>query len=159
MTTSGLQRELKKQQPFVLLEQEALLNLFRSSDRLQIEFERLFRPFGLTAPQYNVLRILRGADEPLPVLEIASRTITVVPGTTGLVDRLEKLGFVARRRCTRDRRVIYVEITDTGREVLERLDEPLLQLHRKLLGHLTQAELRELIRLLEKVRQPVAGES
>src|SRR5690348_3362361 len=150
MTTPKLQHELKKKRPFESPEQEAALNILRTSDQLQIRFARLLRGHGLTPSQYNVLRILRGEDRPLPVLEIAGRTITVVPGITGLIDRLEQAGFVSRLRCEKDRRVIYVALTDHATTTLADIDEPLLALNRKLLGHLSQAELKELIRLLEK---------
>jgi DNA-binding MarR family transcriptional regulator len=156
MTTPKLQHELKKKQPFGSPEQEAALSVLRTSDQLQIRFARLLREHGLTPSQYNILRILRGEGEPLPILEIASRTITVVPGITGLIDRLERAGFVNRVRCEKDRRVIYVALTDRGTTTLAALDEPLAALHHKLLGHLSQAELKELIRLLEKVRGPLA---
>src|SRR5437667_12259620 len=120
-----LQHELKKKRPFESLEQELALNLQRTSDQIMIRFERLFREYGLTPSQYNILRILRGEGKPLPVLEIASRTITVVPGITGLIDRLEQAGFVNRLRCDKDRRVIYVALTDHGTASLAALDEPL----------------------------------
>jgi MarR family transcriptional regulator, 2-MHQ and catechol-resistance regulon repressor len=116
----------------------------------------LLREHGLTTSQYNILRILRGEGKPLPILEIASRTIAVVPGITGLIDRLEQAGFVQRVRCENDRRVIYVALTDQGTKALAKLDEPLIALHRKLLGHLTQTELKEMIRVLEKVRESLA---
>jgi DNA-binding MarR family transcriptional regulator len=156
MTTPKLQHEIKKKRPFEAPEQEAALNVVRTADQLQIRFARLFREHGLTPSQYNILRILRGEGKHLPILEIASRTITIVPGITGLIDRLEQAGFVSRLRCEKDRRVIYVALTDHGTESLAVLDEPLFALHRKLLGHLSQAELKELIRLLEKVREPLA---
>jgi DNA-binding MarR family transcriptional regulator len=154
----ALQRDLKKKRPFESLHQEAVLNILRTSDQHQVRFARLFRPYGLTPSQYNVLRILRGEGQPLPILEIASRTITVVPGITGLIDRLEKVGFVKRERCREDRRVIWVALTDKARRTLAAIDEPLDELHKQLIGHLTQAELRELIRLLEKARVSLAGE-
>ena len=157
MTTPRLQHELKKKRPFESPEQEAALGVLRTSDQLQIRFARLLREHGLTPSQYNVLRILRGEGRPLPVLEIASRTITVVPGITGLIDRLEQAGLVNRLRCEKDRRVIYVALTDRGATTLAALDEPLAGLHRKLLGHLSRDELKELIRLLEKARAPLAG--
>jgi DNA-binding MarR family transcriptional regulator len=157
MTTPKLQREIKKKRPFESPEQEAALNVVRTSDQLQIRFARLLREHGLTPSQYNILRILRGEGKPLPILEIASRTITVVPGITGLIDRLEQARFVSRLRCEKDRRVIYVALTDHGTKTLAALDEPLVALHRKLLGHLSQVELKELIRLLEKVREPLTG--
>src|SRR6266481_6395020 len=157
MTTPKLQHELKKKRPFESPEEEAALNIVRTSDQLQIRFARLLREYGLTSPtQYNILRILRGEGKPLPVLEIASRTITVVPGITGLIDRLEQAGFVNRLRCEKDRRVIYVAPTDHGATTLAALDEPLVALHSKLLGRLTRAELKKLIWLLEKVREPLA---
>src|SRR5436305_14867048 len=128
-----LQQELKKKRPFDCPEQEAALNLYRTSDRMQIHFTRLFREYGLTGSQYNVLRILRGEGKPLPILEIAARTVTVVPGITGLIDRLEQAAFVQRQRCESDRRVIFVAVTEKAMKILGQLDEPLLALHEKLM--------------------------
>jgi DNA-binding MarR family transcriptional regulator len=150
---SKLQREIKKRGPFASLEQEVLLNIARTDDQLQVRGERLFRDYGLTGAQYNILRILRGEGGPLPMQEIASRTVKVVPGITGLVDRLEVGGFVRRERSTEDRRVIFVSITAKALETLARLDEPILAHEKKFLGHLAPAEQRELIRLLEKIRE------
>jgi DNA-binding MarR family transcriptional regulator len=158
VTTPKLQHELKKKRPFASPEEEALLGLLRTNDQLQIRLARLLREHGLTPSQYNVLRILRGEGKPLPILEIASRTVAVVPGITGLIDRLEQAGFVNRLRCEKDRRVIYVALTDRGVTTLAALDEPLVALHHKLLGQLSQGDLKELIRLLEKVRGPLAAE-
>jgi len=93
MTTPKLQHELKKKRPFESPEEEALLSVVRTSDQLQIRSARLLREHGLTPSQYNILRILRGEGKPLPILEIASRTIAVVPGITGLIDRLEQAGL------------------------------------------------------------------
>src|SRR6476469_6214516 len=89
MTQPKLQNELKKKRPFESPEQEAALNVLRTNDQLQIRFARLFREFGLTPSQYNVLRILRGEGQPLPCLEVADRMVAAVPGITGLIDRLE----------------------------------------------------------------------
>jgi DNA-binding MarR family transcriptional regulator len=152
MTGSKLQYELKKKRPFLSREQEAALNLLRTSDQLQICFARLFREFGLTSSQYNVLRILRGEGRPLPILEIAQRTITVVPGITGLIDRLEEAGFVRRERCENDRRVVYVALTDKAARTLAKVDRPLAELHQRVMSKLTPAELAALIATLEKLR-------
>ncbi len=152
-----LHKELKKKRGFDSPEQEATLNILRTSDLLENRLGRLFREYGLTASQYNVLRILRGEGKPLPSLEIADRLIQVVPAITGLIDRLEKQGLVQRQRCTEDRRVVYVEITAKAKRTLKKIDAPLDQLHRALLGHLTKKELTELSRLLEKARHPQAA--
>ena len=148
-----LKDELKKKHSFDSPEQEALLNILRTSDQFQNRFGRLFREYGLTSSQYNVLRILRGEGKPLPCLEIADRMIQVVPAMTGLIDRLEAQDLVQRERCTEDRRVIYVNLTDKASKVLARLDEPVVELHREVIGHLSRAELKELSRLLEKARE------
>jgi DNA-binding MarR family transcriptional regulator len=155
---SSLQREIKKKKPFDVPEQEALLNLLRTADQLQIRFTRLFRRFGLTPQQYNILRILRGEAAPLPILEIASRMITVVPGITGLIDRLEAAGLVCRKRCENDRRVVYVCIAEKATGLLAEIDQPLVELHKELLGHLDLDELESLSRLLEKAREPLAAD-
>jgi len=155
MTGSRLQRELKKREPFDLLEQEVNLNVLRTSDLLHNRFGRFFREYGLTTSQYNVLRILRGEGRPLPCLEIGERMVQIVPAITGLIDRLEKQDLVCRRRCEEDRRVVYVEITPTAKKLLKRIDKPLLKLHEQLSGGLTRTELKEVNRLMEKIRSGI----
>ncbi len=159
MSAKRLQKELKKRRPFESAEQEATLNLLRTCDQVQIRFARLFRQHDLTPSQYNILRILRGEGKPLPILEIADRTVTVVPGITGLIDRLEQAGLVRRDRCLQDRRVVFVAITEQGTKTLSELDKPVLALHKSLMGPLSPIELKDLNRLLEKVRESTAENS
>ena len=154
MAERGLQDEIKKRNPFDSREQEVALNLARTADRHHGEFARLFKGHGITGAQYNVLRILRGAGEALPCQEISGRMITQLPDITRLVDRLEEAGLVERSRTTEDRRLVLNRITERGLCLLDRLDEPVIQLHRRQLGHLTDAELDELNRLLVKARNP-----
>lgn len=152
MSHSKLQHEIKKKQPFDSLEQAAILNILRTSDVFHNQFGRLFREYGLTPSQYNVLRILRGEGKPMPSLEIANRMIQVVPAITGLLDRLQAQELIKRNRCTEDRRVVYIEITAKALKLLKEIDKPDLDLHHKLIGHLSSSELAELSRLLEKAR-------
>src|SRR5262245_26969922 len=155
MAQPGLQQELGKKNPFASAEQEATLNLLRTHDHLQQEFAGLFQAHGISSPQYNVLRILRGVGgDGLPCLEVAARMITRMPDITRLVDRLEQAGLAERARTAADRRKVLVRITPAGLALLERLDRPVLELHRRLLGHLTRGELAELNRLLVKIRRP-----
>ncbi|TWT95527.1 MarR family winged helix-turn-helix transcriptional regulator [Neorhodopirellula pilleata] len=155
MTKNQLQNELKKRRPFDSPEQESILNILRTNDQFQNRFGRLFREFGLTPSQYNVLRILRGEGKPMPCQEIGERMIQVVPAMTGLLDRLEAQGHIRRERCTEDRRVVYIELTDSAKKLLQRMDAPVSELHKQLIGHLTTAEMKQLSRLLEKARLSV----
>lgn len=157
MASGGLEKRIGKRESFGTREEEALLGLLRTSDRIQVPFLRLFRGHGLTPAQYNVLRILRGEGRPTPILEIAERMLTAAPGITGLIDRLEKLELVRRERCQSDRRVIFVAVTPRAVELLGRLDGPVQELHRRLLSHLSRTDLKTLIRLLDKVREPLEG--
>lgn len=110
----------------------------------------------LSANQYNVLRILRGAHEALPCGEIASRMITRDPDITRLLDRLEKRGLISRCRETKDRRMVMARITPDGLKLLSRLDEPIEEAHRKRLGHLGRERLRALSELLQAARAAVS---
>ncbi len=159
LAKNQLQNELKKKRPFDSPEQEALLNILRTNDQFQNRFGRLFREFDLTASQYNVLRILRGEGKPMPCQEIGERMIQVVPAMTGLLDRLEAQGHLRRQRCTEDRRVVYIELTDSAKDLLRRMDAPVNELHHQLIGHLTPTELKQLSRLLEKARLSVQGKA
>lgn len=137
------------------VEQQVLQNLFRTSDRMQHRLAQLVSEHDLTGSQYNVLRILRDEGKSMPCLKIAQRMITVVPGITGLVDRLEKRGLVKRDRSMEDRRVVDVSLTEEGESLLSNIDEPMADLYKKLLGQFSNAEVAELARLLEKARQSV----
>jgi DNA-binding MarR family transcriptional regulator len=109
----------------------------------------------LSATQYNVLRILRGAPDGLPCGEIADRMITRDPDVTRLLDRLEKRGLISRWREAKDRRMVLAGITADGLKLLARLDEPVTQTHRKQLGHLGKDRLRALAAMLEAARAKV----
>ncbi len=157
---SSLAREIGKKKPFDSAEQEAHLSIQRTAAVLGAPFAELFRSHGLTSPTYNVLRILRGAATTGPgrrsCHEIGEQLIAQGPDVTRLVDRLEAQGLAERCRCEEDRRVVYVQITRKGLDVLARLDEPTMRLHREQLGHMSKGDLAALIRLLAVGRKGIA---
>jgi DNA-binding MarR family transcriptional regulator len=164
MSAGNLQREIGKRKPFEHPEQEAFLNLVRTTNLLGTEFQRLFREHKLSESTYNALRILRGAAEDpasggtRTCSEVGEHLVAQVPDVTRLIDRLEELGLAERVRCDKDRRVVHVRITKGGLDVLTDLDEPVMEMHRRQLGHLSKAELEELSRLLVKARRaPATG--
>jgi DNA-binding MarR family transcriptional regulator len=131
------------------------VDLVRTCDLLSRGPAQLLKTEDLSATQYNVLRILRGAPQGLPCGEIASRMITRDPDITRLLDRLEKRGLISRWRETKDRRVVMARITSEGLKLLTRLDEPVQEVHRKQLGHMGRDRLRALLTLLESARAKV----
>ncbi|GJQ29462.1 MAG: hypothetical protein HBSAPP03_13460 [Phycisphaerae bacterium] len=152
---SALAVETHKRRPFDSPEQEAHLSVLRTASVLEAPFAELFRGAGLSGPTYNVLRILRGAGPGGRAChEIAEHMVTRVPDVTRLLDRLESRGLVARTREMADRRVVTARITPAGLARLAALDRSTLDLHARLLGHLTRAELRTLTGLLAKARRP-----
>jgi len=132
----------------------AYVALLCAADKMKTHFEAVFAPFDITGQQYNVLRILRGAEpEGLPTLTIAGRMIERTPGITRMIDRLETKGSVGRANCPDDRRCVYCRITEKGLNLLELLDEPVQEANRAVFRGLDEAEIGQLIALLEKARK------
>jgi DNA-binding MarR family transcriptional regulator len=131
---------------------EAYVSVIRARDRLLHLAEQKIREVGLSEPQFNVLRILRGAESPLPTSEVGRRMITRVPDITRLVDRLERLGLVRRHRAPEgDRRRVLVEITAEGRERIAPLDDQLAEHMSGMFDGLSRVERRQLVSLLDRV--------
>ena len=152
--TSKLQDEIKQRKPFESLQAEVYLNLVRTTDALTRGVEDILKLAGLTHAQYNVLRILKGAGEHgLCCREIGDRMITRDPDITRLVDRMERRRLVARSRDSRDRRVITVRVTAEGLKTLKDLEAPLAAYNRKLLVHMSEDDLHQLVGLLESARE------
>ena len=146
-------RALKQHSAFSSGEQEVLLGLLIAAARTVEPWEKFLKATaGLTNNQYNVLRILRGSHPTrLACTEIASRMIARDPDITRLIDRLTRLGLVARARSRQDRRIVEVAITEKGREVLRTLDPHVNRMPKAMLGHLGTTKLTQLGRLLEQV--------
>jgi DNA-binding MarR family transcriptional regulator len=126
------------------------LKLMKASEMIQNAAQALFKQHGLSAPQYNVLRILRGAGgEGLNCQEISARMITRVPDITRLLDRLEDKKLVERRRLDTDRRVVMAEVTSTGLALLKDIDRPLDRQVRDHFRSLAAADLDRLDGLMD----------
>jgi len=136
-------------------EEAAFLDLLRTADILTRSAIEVLKGEDLSSTQYNVLRILRGAPEGLACGEIAGRLITRDPDITRLLDRMEKRSLISRARESRDRRMVLARLTPEGRKLVDRLDEPVQKMHRKLLGHLGKERLRALAELLAAARTKV----
>jgi len=137
-------------------EEIAFLDLARTTEALSGPVSQLLKSEDLSPAQYNILRILRGSPDGLTCTEAGERMITRDSDITRLLDRLEKRKLIGRNRDEKDRRVVLTKITREGLELLAGLDQPVRNLHRKLLGHLGPERLRTLTALLEACRREVS---
>ena len=154
---AALKQEIAQQLPFSSVEEEALLNVMRTADCLHRAFQHRARHWGVTSTQYNVLRILRGAQpQGLTCSAIGERMITAVPDITRLLARMKGLKLIKQQRDKRDRRVVWTQISAAGLDLLSKMDPVIDRAPRELLGHLTRQELAEFIRLLEVARTKCA---
>ena len=148
-----LREEIRQNVPFERPEEEAFVSISRTAAVLGHALGEAFKPFGITATQYNVLRILRGAGKGgLCRNEVRDRLIAQVPDVTRLLDRMEAAGLIARQRDEQDRRLVTTTITQSGIRLLERLKEPVADVQRQYLGHMTPEQLSTLNDLLSIAR-------
>lgn len=153
---SDLRNEIRQTKPFASTAAEAHLSIERTAAVLGHAVAERLKAFGITPTQYNVLRILRGAGTSgLCRNEIRDRLVAQVPDVTRLLDRLESSGLIERSRSTTDRRLVSTQITEAGLALLARLDEPVLEMHEHMLGHMSAEQLQTLIELLALARDGV----
>lgn len=145
-------QERLQQKTFSSPYQEAMLNLLVCADFLNRRMEELCTPYGITAAQYNVLRILRGVyPEGHPRCEIIERMIQVAPDVTRLIDRLARSGFVRRGKSSNDGRLSLTFITQAGLDLLTSMQKDIQDLDSGLMNRMSDKDARTLSRLCEKV--------
>ncbi|MCC7498949.1 MAG: MarR family transcriptional regulator [Bryobacterales bacterium] len=146
--------EIHQTKPFASLEEEAVLNVIRTAEAIQLRTAEFLRPYRLSPTQYNLLRILRGAgDDGITCSQAAERMVNHDPDITRLLDRLEARRLASRQRSKQDRRVVISHITPEGSALLESIDHLLVAFLHQHYGHLSAAQLRTLTGLLEELRQ------
>jgi DNA-binding MarR family transcriptional regulator len=149
-----LQVEMGQGRPFKSPRQEATVALLRTASVVTRAFARLVEPAGLSWPQYNALRIIRGAGSGgIPTLAIRERMIDEGTTITRLLDKLEAAGLIRRERSRPDRRQVVCHVTAEGRRVLDGLDPRMDALDELVTGTLSRDRLRRFTALLEEVRR------
>jgi DNA-binding MarR family transcriptional regulator len=129
------------------------------ADTFGAQAEQVIKTAGLTAAQYNVLRILRGAGPAgLACREIGERMISRDPDITRLLDRMEKRNLITRKRQSDDRRVVKTFVTPHGLELLKLLDRPVSALHKRQFQDVAPAKLKTLAAMLAEIRLQQAGQ-
>jgi DNA-binding MarR family transcriptional regulator len=128
---------------------KALLNIIYTASWISGCQNEFFKSYGISPQQYNILRILNGADEPLNVQVIKDRMIERSPNATRLMDKLCAKEYIDRLPCEHDRRVVKIAITKKGKELLESIPN---NFNKELLKNLTEVEAEQLSNLLDKMR-------
>jgi len=131
--------------------QKSAINLVYTYHWVTERITRIFDEWDITAQQFNILRILRGAGQPLSTLQIRQRMLDKMSDTSRIVDRLVKKGLVKKGVCKMDRRLVDVIITDKGKKLLEKIDEYSDQMD-GIMKNLTEEDARTLNELLDKIR-------
>jgi DNA-binding MarR family transcriptional regulator len=137
---------------FTSEQQKAVVNIRITSNFIGGKQHQLMSQFGLSMAQFNVLGILRGAKTPLSVHVVKERMIEKSPNTTRLMDKLIEKELIIRTRCESDKRIVFVEISEKGLELLLQIDEKLEEVNFISKG-LTNKEAEQLNELLDKVRE------
>lgn len=132
--------------------QKASINIIYTFNWLNEKMRGLFEEHELTSQQFNILRILRGAGQPLSTLQIRQRMLDKMSDTSRIVDRLIVKGLVKKSVCKTDKRLVDVVITDKGKKLLSKLDEYQDDMD-KVIGNLTDEEAKQLNFLLDKIRK------
>jgi DNA-binding MarR family transcriptional regulator len=130
---------------------KTVVNLIYTYNWITEKTKQFFEKGDITSQQYNILRILRGAGKPLSTLQIRQRMLDKMSDTSRIVDRLVKKELVQKVICKTDRRLVDVTITDTGMQLLDRLDSYNEQMD-AMLANLTEEEAKLLNQLLDKIR-------
>lgn len=130
---------------------KAVINVKYTANYLSNISHKFMGEFGLTMPQFNILRILRGAKQMMAVNTIKERMVEKSPNTTRLMDKLISKGLISRERCADDRRIVYVKISEKGLDLLKMIDD---NMDKTILAPktLTDEEANQLSDLLDKLR-------
>jgi DNA-binding MarR family transcriptional regulator len=139
------------QQVFRSEYQKSIINLVYTFNWVNEKLNRHFQPFDITQQQFNILRILRGAGQPLSTLQIRQRMLDKMSDTSRIVDRLVKKGMVKKSICREDRRLVDIFLTDKGKKLLQTMDG-LNEEMESIFKYLSEEDARQLNILLDKIR-------
>ncbi len=128
---------------------KALINIKYTANWLDTIGNELLKPFKISVQQYNILRILRGANEAITVSSIKKRMIQKSPNTTRLMDKLCAKELIERTRCENDRRIVYVKISEWGLKLLAKINIEEFNNH---MNNITEDEAKTLNKILDKIR-------
>ena len=132
--------------------QKVLINIIYTANWLNEQVKIFLDKEDITRQQFNILRILRGAGEPISTLQIRQRMLDKMSDTSRIVDRLELKGLVKKNICENDKRMVDVYITVKGKKLLEKLDRTEDDMN-NIAAALSEADAKAMNKLLDKLRK------
>ena len=132
--------------------QKATVNIIFTYNWMNEQMKGFFDKEGLTAQQFNILRILRGAGQPISTLQIRQRMLDKMSDTSRIVDRLIIKGLVKKVVCKTDKRLVDVSITEKGKKILAKLDQKENDMD-AIIGSISEGEAKSLNKILDKLRK------
>ncbi len=141
-----------KQSKFHSESEKLLVNIIFTHNYLQAKFELMFKKFGITAQQYNILRILKGQyPKNISLIDIKNRMLDKNSDVSRIIERMRKKNLVTRKICPTNRRAVEISITQKGLDLLSQINPHLLK-HHQIVEHLSKEEIKTLNDLLDKIR-------
>jgi len=147
----GLEQDIKQKTPFLNEENKAMVNILFTAGWLTEQLKYHFKPYGITPKQYNILRILNGANMPLSTSEIRDRMLDKMSDVTRLIDRMVLKDWITKETNSIDRRLVDVGITEKGKALIQEISDAKPQLNDKM-SNLNSEECSQLNLLLDKLR-------
>lgn len=135
------------------LNNETILKLVRTSEALVKAGDRFFKLFGVTITQYDVLVILKYSDKKVTQGDLGNYRVVSRSNITGIIDRLEKLGYAKREASTRDRRVNYIKITPHGEDLIKKVERDYFNNVKKVVRFLTASDKKSLVEITGKIEK------
>ncbi len=154
----SLEIELGLNKPVALLAHEALLSTYYTASYLRKKAEHFLQPFGLTDVQFNLMMLLKHQsrrNEGLTQAQLSSMMLVNRANITALMDRMERAGFVTRTSSPSDRRSNIIVLTESGKELLDKIEPLYAQEVKRIMDVLVEDEQKRLIGMLEKVRSNI----
>jgi len=146
-----LELAIKQSKPFKNEREKAVVNIVFTHGWLNSEMKSFFKLFGITSKQYNILRILKGADKPVSTSFIRERLVEKLSDVSRIVDRMHSKGLVIKKGCEKDRRLVDVKISSQGLSVIKKIDKENYKID-NLFDNLSEKEIKTLNVILDKLR-------
>ncbi len=152
----GIKEEIRQTKPIRTSGEELILSLVKTVDLLKTGFDSVLKEHDLTQSQFNILRICRGAEgEGRTCSEISERMLTKVPDVTRLLDRMIKKSLVKRERCTSDRRIVWIFITDVGLSLINTVSPIVEQYTDSITEHIPDTDIAQSIQIVNTLRKNI----